>query len=134
MEMFTAVPCTPTALAAMPWPPWSMLYMTAFGPPASLAILNTMRSSRPPACSVPCQLPVNSCACATPADSATTATVQSISFRMAGLYPSVRIEAVTELPQPVERERHPSASLGVQDSRHFEVDSTVALRSVDDLE
>ncbi len=43
----------------MGWPPWSMLYMTAFSLPSSLEILIKVR--RPcPACRVPCQLPVMS--------------------------------------------------------------------------
>src|SRR5437762_246289 len=45
------------------WPPWSMLYITAFSLPSSFDIL--MRVRRPfPAWRVPCQFPVMSLSCA----------------------------------------------------------------------
>src|SRR4051812_23570045 len=85
--MGSVVPCTAMALAAMPVPPWSMLYMTALGPPGSaLAILKTIRSSLP-ACSVPCHDPVRSWACA-PAAIAQIPSAHSHRFFMRALYGS----------------------------------------------
>ena len=65
---------------AKPCGVWSMLYITPFRAAPSLEILNTVRSSCLGSMSVPCQVPVMSCANSAPADNAARAIVREIGF------------------------------------------------------
>src|ERR1700722_2632700 len=76
-DIFTVELCRVIA-AAIGWPPWSILYMTAFSPPPSVfEILITVRRSLP-ACNVPCHVPVMSWANKTPCANAVNTITLSI--------------------------------------------------------